>query len=268
VTNLPQDDQVRPTKRCLDDLGLTFPDAAEPLSEIDHPLIQKAQATPATVGAGGAEPVRSLSDRVWFKSKITDLRGIVTRLTPAECEARGLPLEIPWWIGAAGVRRADSADDFYKLIEAEAAREGRGTGEPSTDHLLPQEIDKQRLELETAALLARGLRDLVLNIIAKSLQDGRAYFAEVTGHRVTAVVRASDESEAYLAVSGEGFVDPRVLAIILKAVPGIDEDDWLPEPGGVAGIDPGPGEIIWSTIIPPAVQEDILARAEKKTHTS
>lgn len=222
MTNSPEDHQVRPTKRSLDDLGLAFPDIAEPLSGLDHPLIQKAQGTPATVEAGGAEPVRSLSDRIWFKCKIADFRGIVTRLASAEREACGLPPEVPWWIGAAGVRRDDSANDFYKLIEAEAIREGKETGGPSTDHLLPQQVDRERLEAETATLLVQGLRDLVLSLITASLKDGSPYYAEVTGHRVTAVVRASeDATEAYLAVTAEGFSDPRVLGIILSAVPGI-----------------------------------------------
>jgi hypothetical protein len=265
VTSSSEDDQVRPTKRCLDDLGLPFPDVAKPLSELDHPLIKHAQGIPATVEAGGAEPVRSLSDRIWFKCKTSDLRGIVTRLTDAECQTRGLPPEIPWWLGAGGVRRADSASDFYKLIEAEAIREGRGTGGPTTDHLLPHQVDRERLEAETAVLLVQGLRNLVLAIIVKSLHDGRPYTAEIKGHRITVVVRASDASEAYLVVSTEGFFDPRVIAIILGAVPGIDQEDWLPEPGGAVGIDPTPGQIIWSTIIAPAVQADILARAEGTT---
>lgn len=263
MTSSLEDDQVRPTKRCLDDLGLPFPDMAKQLPELDHPLIKHAQGIPATVEAGGAEPVRSLSDRIWFKCKTSDLRGIVTRMTDAERQARGLPPEVPWWVGAAGVRRADSAGDFYKLIEAEAIREGRGTGGPTTGHLLPQEIDRERLEAETAVLLVQGLHNLVLALIVKPLHDGRPYMAEVSGHKVTGVVRASDESEAYLAVSTEGFFDPRVIAIILSAVPGIEEGDWLPEPGGAIGIDPNPGQIIWSTIIPPAVQADILARAEQ-----
>jgi hypothetical protein len=263
VTSSPEAAQVRPTKRCLDDLGLPFPDVAKPLSELDHLLIKHAQGSPATVEAGGAEPIRSLSDRIWFKCKTSDLRGIVTRLTDAERQAHGLPPEFPWWLGAAGVRRADSASDFYKLIEAEAIREGRGTGGPTTTHLLPREIDRERLEAETAVLLVQGLRNLVLALIVKSLHDGRPYMAEVSGHRVTAVVRASDEPEAYLAVGTEGFFDPRVIAIILSAVPGIEEGDWLPEPEGAVGIDPNAGQIIWSTVIPPAVQVDILARTEQ-----
>jgi hypothetical protein len=127
-------------------------------------------------------------------------------LTDAECQARGLPPEVPWWVGAAGVRRADSASDFYKLIEAEAIREGRGTGRPATGHLLPKEIDRERLEAETAMLLIQGLRNLVLALIARSLQDGLPYMAEISGHTVTAVVRASDASEAYLAVGTEEFL--------------------------------------------------------------
>jgi hypothetical protein len=75
------------------------------------------------------------------------------------------------------------------------------------------------------------------------------------------VVRASDPSEAYLAITAEGFPDPRVIAVILDAVPGMGADDWLPEPGGAAGITPSAGQIIWPTIIPPDSQARMLADA-------
>jgi hypothetical protein len=252
---------VRPTRRCLGDLGLSFPDLTTPLSHIAHPLIQRAQRIPEEVGAAGAERVKSLHDLVWLKCKTSDHRGIVTRLTPEEMASRCLPPTFDWWLGAAGKRRADSATDFYKKIEDEALREGRHMGGPSTLHLLPQEIDSERLTAELAALAHHAIRKIVLELLARSLHDGHPYSAELAGHRVTALVRAASASEAYLAICAEGFLDPRVIALILDAVPGINNDDWQPEPGGVANIRPTPGQIIWSTIIPPKVQTEILARS-------
>jgi hypothetical protein len=61
-----------------------------------------------------------------------------------------------------------------------------------------------------------------------------------------------------LAIGSENVANAKVFAAILNAIPGIDPDDWLPEPDGVAGIKPGPGEIIWSTILPPAVAAALL----------
>jgi hypothetical protein len=255
---------VRPTKRCLDDLGLSFPALKQSLSELAHPLIQRAQRIPEEVDAAGVERVRALADRIWLKVKISDYRGAVTRLTTSESESRGLPSEAAWWVGAAGVRRAGSRSDFYSQLARDATRQGKGTGAPSTTHLLPQTIDCERFVAETAVRTVEAIREVVLTLIVKSLQDGRPYVAELRGHRVTAMVRASEGSEAYLAVSAEGFPRAEIIATILDAVPGIDEGDWQPEPGGVAGITPDQGQIIWSTIIPPSVQADILTRFDQR----
>jgi hypothetical protein len=59
------------------------------------------------------------------------------------------------------------------------------------------------------------------------------------------------DGEAYLAIGAEGFFDPRILAVILTAVPGIAPDDWIPEPKGAFGLEPRLGEILYSTLIPP-----------------
>lgn len=254
--------QVRPTKRCLDDLGLSFPDVTQPLPQLDNPLIRRAQGVPAEVEAWGAERVVSLSDRTWFKCKVANQRGIVTRLTAAECQSLGLSPEDTWWAGAAGTRRADSASDFYKQIASEADREGKGTGKPSTGHLLPKDIDRKRLEVETATRAVQAVRNIVLTIIAKSLQDGHPYTAELNHHSITALVRAADTMDAYLAIAAEGFVNYKIIATILDSVPGIPKDDWQSEPGAGEGVGltPGPGQMVWSTIIPPEVQADILAR--------
>ena len=220
------------------------------------------QKTPDEVRANGAEPIRSLSDRLWWKCKTSDLRAIVTKLTPAELADLGVPELAAWWGGAAGVRRDDSASDFYRQLQAEARRYGRGTGKPSTGHLLPQQVDADRLEAETAALAVEATRTIVLGLIARSLMDGKAYAAILSGHIITALVRAEKGGEAYLAIAAEGFVQPRMIALILSAVPGISESDWQAEPGGVSDIKPKEGQIIWSTMIPPYIQARILEVAE------
>jgi hypothetical protein len=68
--------------------------------------------------------------------------------------------------------------------------------------------------------------------------------------------------DRYLAETGEGIPDPRVIAVILDAVPGIAREEWLPAPGGAAGINPAPGQIIWSAIISPESQAQILSTAD------
>ena len=212
--------QVRPTIRFLCDLGLSFPRLNEPLWRISHPLVAHMQQTPDEVRASGAEPIRSLSDRLWWKC------------------------------------------DFYRQLQAEALRHGRGTGKPSTSHLLPQQVDADRLTAETAALAVEATRTMILGLVARSLIDGKAYAAFLSGHIITALVRAKDGGEAYLAIAAEGFIQPRMIALILSAVPGIGESDWQAEPGGVSDIEPKEGQIIWSTMIPPDIQARILELAE------
>lgn len=254
--------RVRPTIRFLRDLGLSFPRLEEPLWRIPHPLVAHMQKTPDEVRAGGAEPIRSLSDRLWWKCKTSDFRAVVTKLTAAELAALGVPESALWWGGAAGVRRADSASDFYRQLQAEALRHGRGTGKPRTSHLLPQQVDADRLKAETAALAVGATRAMVLRLVAGSLLDGNAHVAVLSGHVITALVRTQDGGEAYLAIAAEGFIQPRMIAFILSAVPGVSESDWQAEPGGVSDIKPREGQIIWSTVIPPNVQARILELAE------
>jgi hypothetical protein len=133
---------VRPTKRCLDDLGVAFPPYTESLSGLSHPLVRRAQSLPEEVAAGGAERIRSLGDRVWFKCKTSVYRGAVTHLTPPELESQPLPSEAAWWVGAAGTRQEGSGSDFYAQIGAEATRRGRGTGGPI--ERFDQAPDRQR----------------------------------------------------------------------------------------------------------------------------
>ncbi|WP_281271746.1 hypothetical protein [Nocardioides immobilis] len=38
----------------------------------------------------------------------------------------------------------------------------------------------------------------------------------------------------------------------------MDRDDWQAEPSPIAGMEPGPGEVIWSTLLPSDVASAIL----------
>lgn len=248
--------RVRPTKRCLSDLSVPIPDISLPLEELDTPVVNAAQALPDQKAAGGAQRVLSLSDRVWFKVKTSDNRGVVVELAPAE-----IP-ELPetftlghWWVCAAGKRQADSPQhDFYEGIKRECTRGGT----VSSAHLLPQSWDWRRLDAEQALQWIRDLRRTVIHLIAMSLKCGHLAVAEFQQHRIKALVRAEDGNDAYLAIVAEGIPDARIFAAILDCVPGVSADDWQPEPSALAEMDPAPGEIIWSTILPPEVASRVL----------
>ena len=260
---MPDDESsgVRPTKRCLDDLGVAFPPVNQPLHTIDHPLINKAQHLPAEVTAGGAERIKALADRVWFKTKVVNLRGAATRLTPADtADAEVLAAaDAWWWLCAAGERKQDSSSDFYKAIEAEAVRHRSGQPGPdpvSSIHLLPQGIDYTRLRAESLLRVQLALQNGVRRLIYRSIKTGKIWQAEYERHTIKACVRAEDE--AYVAVATEGFLDARLIAVILAAVPGLTQEDWQPEPGGVMGVEPAYGQIVFSAMISPETQTLIL----------
>lgn len=249
---------VRPTKRCLDDLGLRFPSVEQSLDTLDHPVVAKAQQVPAEVAAHGAERVLLARDRVWFKVKIGMGRAVVTELDRVtEERAEFVESGAWWWIGAAGRRKQDSSTDFYTDLAAECTRAGKGTGAASSAHLLPADIDIRRLAGELVYRSVLGIRTVVRGLIARSIRNGEVWTATLSSHTISARVQAR-EGEAYLAIGAEGFFDPRILAVILAAVPGVAPDDWIPEPKGVFGLEPRLGEIVYSTLIPPDAQRAIL----------
>lgn len=251
---------VRPTLRALNDLGRALPSIDIRLEAIDHPLIAKAQHIPGLVESSGAERILSLNDRIWYKCKVVNLRGAVTRLGPDDALEPVLIAENNcwWWLGAAGARKSDGVDDFYHAIELEAIRQGSGTSSHvKTIFLLPSSEDYDRLRAELAWLFVSGIKDVVLTLIARSMLDNQTYEASITGHRIVAAVMSKD-GDTYLAVGSEGFVDPKLMAVVLNAVPLMNEHDWIPEPGEVLGIKPNYGQIVYSAIIPFKSQEAIL----------
>jgi hypothetical protein len=251
---------VRPTKRCINDLGVTLPDLGQPLNEIDDPVVVNAQAVPEQRDAGGVERVVSLTDRVWFKVKTADRRAVVTELRSAELPDWTPPTRGAWWIGAAGRRQNDSPQrDFYAVLQRECTS-GKTV---SSDHLLPGDWDWKRLSAEQAVAWRREMKRMVIRLIAMSLKNGHVAVAEFRKHRIKALVRAENGHEAYLAIIAEGVPDPEVFALLLDCVPGVAPDDWQPEPSPVADMTPTSGEIIWSTLFPSEVASAVLDMDEE-----
>lgn len=252
--------RVRPTLRCLADLSAALPDIGKRLDEIDDPLITAAQTIPERRDAGGAERVVALTDRVWFKVKTSDRRAAVTELRGEE-----LPDWVPanrgsWWIGAAGHRQSDSVQhDFYALLQKECTS-GKSV---STEHLLPGEKDWKRFALEQAYAWRVDMKRIVVRLVADSLKSGRSVRAEFRKHRITALVRAENGHEGYLAIVAEGVADPEMFALLLDSVPGVATDDWQLEPSDVAGMEPKSGQLIWSTLFPPEIAAQVLELADE-----
>lgn len=237
----------------MNDLGLPIPPISESLCGVDHPLIGQAQRLPETHAAGGAERILSLKDRVWFKVKTGRWRGAATRLPDADrADAGPAARQAPWWLGAGGYRRKGDPTDFYAALTAAWEREG---GE--SDRWMPARWDWTRLQLELAYEWEANIRRIVRELVTRSLRDGHPYRAEFEHYKVTALARARGQ-ETYLVIGTENIADPKVFAIIINAVPGIDHSSWLPEPDGVTGLQPAPGEVVWSTIMPPSVAVRLL----------
>jgi hypothetical protein len=252
---VPEPIGVRPTKRCLGDLGAELPDLGVRLEEIDDPVIVSAQTVPEQRDAGGAERVVALTDRVWFKVKTSGHRAAVTELRGTDLPDWVRPSRGAWWVGAAGRRQADSPQrDFYATLQRECT-----TGKTvSSDHLLPTDWDWQRLAAEQAVAWRREMKRMVIRLVAMSLKNGRLAVAEFRNHRIKALVRAENGHEAYLAIVAEGVPDPQMFALLLDCVPGVEPEDCQPEPSPLAEMSPGSGEIIWSTLFPSEIADEIL----------
>jgi len=99
---------VRPTLRCLtNDLNLPIPPTTEPLDQVDHTLLAKAQHQFADLDAPH-ERIRAIDDTVLFKAKVTRWRGAVYLDMP---EA-----DVPAWLVAAGIREEGAVSDFYAAL--------------------------------------------------------------------------------------------------------------------------------------------------------
>jgi hypothetical protein len=97
-------------------------------------------------------------------------RAAVHRLSASDDQPQLIvDAEAWWWVGAAGVRRADSGTDFYSSLEAECGRTGKGTGSVDSTHLLPV-----------------GVAGMVCRLVAGSIRDGAVWSARLRDHEISA----------------------------------------------------------------------------------
>jgi hypothetical protein len=55
-----------------------------------------------------------------------------------------------------------------------------------------------------------------------------------------------------------------IFVTLISAIPGLSPEDWLPEPEGGLSLEPEGGEIVWSTMLPAAVQAMLAEHASPK----
>lgn len=139
---------------------------------------------------------------------------------------------------------------------ANAAGEVVGSNSLSA-HLLPASWDSDRLAAELATHARRSIQQVVRDMAAESLRTGHVFGFEFDGHPVKLLIRAK-EGLAYIAIGATGITNATTFALLLNSIPDIRADDWMPEPGGVAGFQPDYGEILWSAMLPPATQALLL----------
>jgi hypothetical protein len=256
---------VRPTQGCLADLRLSFPSLTIPLQSMEHPLIAKSQELPAASVAGSLGPILSLKDRDWWKVKVMHFRGAATNISDLcekEAYAPAAGEDALWWLSRAGVRQADSANDFYKSISQHAVRlvtehDAKAGRKTDTTAWLPRQVDMKRLSAEKATRFVADIQATVVSLIARSMRDGQIWRAEAAEQEIVAQVRA-DDGEAYLALGAAGYYNEKIVAIVLDSVPGVSASDWMIEPSEVRGFEPAPGQVVFSTILSPAVQNEFM----------
>jgi hypothetical protein len=112
----------------------------------------------------------------------------------------------------------------------------------------------KRLSAEGGVNAVAIVQQLVISAAAQSLwhSDIRAF--TVGDRDVRVRIRMQDDGQVYLAIGSTGSVDPTFFVTLISAIPGASADDWLPEPTDALGIQPEPGEIVWSTMLSPEAQ--------------
>jgi hypothetical protein len=246
----PEQRFVRPTLACLGVLNVKLPNLDQPLHQLDHPLIVKAQKIPELIGCNEAEPILALKDRRWLKVKVGDYRGGVTeQRTPPKFA--DVSAGSSFWLGLAGKRQGDSKQrDFYENLDDDTAP------------FLPQDKDWKRWYAEQAVSAQLIARQMVRRCAWLSLTLGKPFCFEIGEALVWARIRMLDDGEVYVAIGAHGIVDAKTYAMLISSFPEIEPDEWGSEPNGVAELETEPGEIIYSALLSPQGQAVLLSEAD------
>lgn len=258
---MTSDDAVRPTKAALAEAGIQIPDLGIELSDLEHPIVVKAQGVPLAARVGSAKRAVSLTDRVWFKAKVNDWRGLVADTsgeTAMPWYERLAQLGEWWWIGTIGQRQGDSPQkDFWAVTKARAFAGGKNTC--STDFMLPVDWDIRRLEAESALLATRSIQRSIRKAAAESMRTNSIMGITIGTADVRVRVRMLEDGQVYIAVGATGIADPKFFALMFTSFVGLGAGDWLPEPGGAAGLECVPGEILYSAMMSQEAQANLLS---------
>lgn len=243
---MPESPFVRPSKATLDKLGVAIPNLGVDLSALSHPLVVKAQTVPGKVEAGGSVRIQSLTDQPWYQAKVNDLRGIVGSFV---CPYPDMDLPLSWWLSDAGHRKQDSKqDDFYENLPIDSTTR------------TPVLWDWRRWDAERAFEAHLAVKRAIRAVGRASMRSGQTESLLFTKRSEVRVrIRIKDHEDAYLAISMRGVTDKETFGLILSSFKEVPSDDWLPEPKGAVGIQPEPGEIIFSTLLSVAAQHSLLS---------
>lgn len=236
---------VRPTKVCLEQIGVKIPNLATNLADLDHPVVAKAQTIPESVEANGATRIVSLKEKLWWRVKVGDWRGGASCFEPPE--DADTPYSPCWWLALAGKRKGDSTqDDFYDNLPAD----------PLTR--TPGSWDWRRWNAEVAVASTDAVQRTVRNAARHAVKSGTpTSFRLAARQEVRIRIAIKNNDEAYLAVAVDGIPDAKTFALVLSSFPGVENDAWLAEPEGVLGLHPERGEIIYSTILTTEAQQEL-----------
>lgn len=243
---------VRPTFGCLEVLGVKKPSIDVALDSVDHPLVAKAQKIPDLLEAHEAEPILSLRDRRWLKVKTGEFRGGMTAVDPLPqwshvCEDES------FWLGLAGRRQADTPSrDFYAKLPTD------------TKDFLPKDLDWKRWYAEQAWAAKSGMQEMVRKCAWLSLSTSRAFCFQVGDALIWVRVRMMESNIVYIAIGAHGLADPQTYAVLMSSFPDVAAEEWLPEPDGVAELEVESGEMIFSAILSPVGQNDLLKEADQR----
>jgi hypothetical protein len=165
-----------------------------------------------------------------------------------------------WWLCAGGTRQADSPQsDFYSQLDERV--HSKGPNSCSTNFLFPGEWALRRLFAEGALNAQIVVSDLVVTAAAESLMHSDIRGFTLGDRDVRVRIKVHDDGQVYIALSATGSVDHTFFVTLMSAIPGLSSDDWMAEPDGSLEIQPEPGEIIWSAMLPAAVQAMLAEHA-------
>lgn len=267
--------RVRPTIACLKKNGIALPPVDRLISDLKLPVIKAAQRVPNQIGAAQDVRIVSVSDGRWYKVKTGQNRGAVTTVERHEIPSRDVKIPtvlfadyFAWWFCAVGIRKDGDVDDFYAEF-TQSCRTSKTMSTPKgvdSSQYLPTDLDGKRIQAELGFIIDADRRAMMIRLAAQSIKTKMTMAGQLLESHYSVFVEASAE-ESFVALSCDGYPDPGTIACLMDSLPGVEKDDWGPEPGGIGGLQPEPGQIVWSAPITDEAIQIIIDACENLGHT-